>query len=241
MTLAENVARPAQPLSQQGPCMTRARLVRDAEWARAHSALFVLLWRLRHDERLASGQHDVVEVHAGRARDVQTVHQLEAGDAEGHPGKIGAIAKRKPDGKGAKLGQDPVARVERACDEHLYVEGAEALDAQWLARNLAVAGDPITQALQAEELAIQRPDEDAVQFVDAREMLRLEARGEISRMEVGRLERSLSRRRLLSPEGLHEKSFLPKARILRALARLEGEERAGGSHSELGRRLPHRR
>src|SRR5215471_11904297 len=205
--------------------MTTARRGRHAEWPRAHSALFVLLWRLRHGERLASGQHDVVEVDAGRARDVQTVHQLEAGDAKGHPGKIGVIAEGKPDGKGAKLSADPVAGVERGRDEHLHVEGAEPVDARGLARHLAVASDSIAQALHAEELAVERSDEDAVQIVDAREMLRLEASGEISGMEVRRLERSLSRRRLLSPEGLHEKSFLTKARILRALARLEGEER----------------
>src|SRR5262249_46381107 len=112
---------------------------------------------------------------------------------------------------------------------------AEPVDAQGLARHLAVASDPIAQALHAEELAVERPDEDAVQIIDAREVLSLEARGEISGMEVRRLERSLSRRRLLSPEGLHEKSFLPKTRIFCALARLEGEERAGGSHGELGR------
>src|SRR5262245_45069515 len=103
MTLAENVARPAEPINRRG--------------ASSHSALFILFWSLGHDERLASGQHDFVEVDAGGARDVQTVHQLEAGDAEGHPGKIGVIAEGKPDGKGAKLGPDPVARVERARDE----------------------------------------------------------------------------------------------------------------------------
>src|SRR5215471_19628750 len=72
-------------------------------------------------------------------------------------------------------------------------------------------------------------------------MLRLEARGKISGMEVRGLERSLSRRRLLSPERLHEKSILPKARILRALARLEGEEGARGPHGELGRQSARQR
>src|SRR5262249_8633143 len=144
-------------------------------------------------------------------------------------------AEGKADGESAKLGPDPVARVEGSRDQHLHVEGTETVDAQWLARNLAIAGDPIAQALEAEELAVERSDEDPVQVVDPREMLRLEAGGEIGGMKVRRFERSLSRRRLLSPEGFHEEPFLPEARILRALAGLEGEERARGSHGELGR------
>src|SRR5262245_32115350 len=191
-------------------------------------------YRSGQDRRLAPGQHDVIEVHAGRAGDVQTVDQLEAGDAEGHPRKIRLVAQGKSDGEGAKLRADPVTRIERSRDEHLHVEGAEAIDAQGLARNLTIASDPIAQALQAEELAVERPDEDPVQIVDPGEVLRLETRREIGWVEVRRLERALSRCRLLGPKGLHEESFLTEARVLRTEPWLEGEERARSPHGELG-------
>ena len=73
-----------------------------------------------------------------------------------------------------------------------------------------------------------------MQIVDAREMLRLETRREIGRVEVRRLERALSRRRLLGPKGLDEESFLTEARVLRAEPWLEGEKRARRPHGELG-------
>src|SRR5215470_7934903 len=118
-------------------------------------ALFVLLGRLGQDGWLAPGQYDVVEVHTGRASDVQTVDQLESGDAEGRPRKIRLVAEGKSDGEGAELRADPVTRIERSRDEHLHVERAETIDAQGLARNLTIASDPIAQALQSEELAVE--------------------------------------------------------------------------------------
>src|SRR5439155_18718592 len=125
--------------------------------------------------RLALREDNVVEVHAGRAGDVDLVDQLKAKDAQGKPWQVQVVADGKADGKGRELGANGSPRVERSRDEHVDIVVAEPLDAERLGRDLPVAGHAVAEAPDTEAFPVERADVEPVELVGIAEMLTLES------------------------------------------------------------------
>ena len=189
----------------------------------AEGTLLFLALRAWFCERLPSRQHDVVEIHARRARDVDLLDQLEPEDTKSHPWQIRVVADRQPNRKRYKLGSNRTPWIKRSGEQDIDVEVTESFDAERLGRHLTIARDSIPEALQTEALPVKRTDVDPVELVWIPQVLSLEAGGEISRVEMRTLEIAFACANLRRPERLDQECLLDKTRVRRPVARLEGQ------------------
>src|SRR5262245_1156133 len=178
-------------------------------------------WVLNRRGGFSSREHNVVEIHARRAGDVELFHQLEVEDAKSRPGQIHFVADRQPERERRELESNRIPRIKPSGEQDIDIEITESFDAERLGWHLTIAGGSIAETLQTEALSVKRPDVEAVELVWIPEVLSLEAGREIRRVEMRTLEIASRCANLYRPKRFDQERLLDKTRISSAVARLE--------------------